>query len=119
MTTKTSRVIRITLMSILSIMLGMSAFMKFAGGEQVVEGFKKIGLSNQIAFIGSLEIVSLVLFLIPRTNQIGFFLLLSYLGDASSIELAGGQPPMAFLFIAVLWITAYLKDARLFSLKQV
>jgi DoxX-like family len=95
-------------------MLAMSAFMKLSHSQQIVDGFSKIGLTNYIDLIGGIEIVSVLLLWIPKTEKIGFLLLNAYLGGAISIELATGQFPTAAVILAVLWIALYLKERVLF-----
>ena len=118
MSEKTKRIISIVLMVIPSLMLTMSAFMKLSGAEEIVKGFSKIGLLQHLTWIGIIEIISVILFIYPKTRKIGFLLLCSYLGGAMSIELAGGQPPMAAVFIAVLWISVFLRDKMMFLPKE-
>lgn len=114
MTTKTKRIISIVLMIIPSLMLLMSSIMKLIGAEQVVTGLTKAGLGNFITLIGVIELLSVALFLYPKTYKIGFLLLCSYLGGAMCIEMAGGQPPMAAVFIAIIWISVFLRDKNMF-----
>jgi hypothetical protein len=111
---KTARIFSIILMAIPSLMLVMSGIMKLIGAKQIVEGLGKTGLGNYIFLFGVIELLSVALFIIPKTSKIGFLLLCSYLGGAKSIELASGQPPMAAVFIALLWISVYLKDRAMF-----
>lgn len=118
MSEKTKRIISIVLMAIPSLMLTMSAIMKFSGAEEIVKGFSKSGLLPHLIWIGILELFSVILFVYPKTHKIGFLLLCSYLGGAMSIELASGQPPMAAVFIAVLWISVFLKDKLMFLPKE-
>jgi hypothetical protein len=101
-------------MTISSLMLLMSSFMKLSGAEMMVEGLTKAGVGNYIVLFGVLELLSVVLLWIPKTRNIGFFLVCSYLGGALSIELAGGQPPSAAIFLALIWISVYLRDRSLF-----
>jgi len=111
---KTKRIISIALMAIPSLMLTMSGVMKLVGAKQVTEGMSKIGLGNYITLLGLIELVSVALFIYPKTTKIGFLLLCSYLGGAISIELSGGQPPSAAIFLAVIWISVYLRDKLMF-----
>jgi sorbitol-specific phosphotransferase system component IIC len=115
MTNKTTRIISIVLMAIPSLMLTMSAVVKLIGAEQVVQGLTKAGLGNYITLFGVIELASVVLFIYSKTHKIGFFLLCSYLGGALSIELASGQPPMAAIFLILIWIAVYLKDKTVFT----
>lgn len=112
--TKTTRIVSTVLMIIPSLMLTMSGIMKLAGSQQVVDGLTKGGLGNYIILFGLIELVSVAMLWIPKTRNIGFFLICSYLGGALSIELAGGQPPMAAIFLALLWASVFLRDRSLF-----
>ena len=102
------------LMAIPSAMIAMSAVMKLAGAEQMVQGLTKAGLGPYVQLLGVIELVSLGLFLFPKTYKVGFLLLCCYLGGALSIELAGGQPPTAAVFLAVIWISVFLRNRIMF-----
>ena len=114
MATKTSRIVSIVLMAIPSLMIAMSGIMKLIGAEQIVTGLTKAGLGSYVTFFGILELISLALFIYPKTYKVGFLLLTAYLGGALSIELAGGQPPIAAIFLTLIWISVYLRDKQLF-----
>ncbi len=111
---KTTRIISIVLMVLASLSLVMSAIMKIIGSQQVIDGLGKAGLGNYILPIGIVELVSVMLFLIPKTHKLGFLLLCSYLGGAISIELATGQAPSAAIFLAIVWISVYLRNKGMF-----
>ncbi|MBP8033089.1 MAG: DoxX family protein [Bacteroidia bacterium] len=114
MSTKTTRIVSIVLMVLPSLMLIMSAVMKLTGAEQVVRGLTKVGLGSYIALFGIIELISVALFLYPKTYKIGFLLICSYLGGALSIELATAQPPSAAIFLSIVWIAVFLKDKLMF-----
>lgn len=114
MKTKTTRIISVILMLIPSLMLIMSGIMKLSGAKAIVDGLGKAGLGNYIAFFGIIELISVGLFLYPKTYKTGFLLLCCYLGGALSIELASGQPPMASVFLVLLWVAVFLKNKTMF-----
>lgn len=114
MSDKTKRIISIVLMVIPSLMLIMSAVMKLIGADQVVQGLTKAGLGNYITLIGVIELISVALFIYPKTYKVGFLLLCGYLGGALCIELASGQAPSAAIFLAIIWISVFLKDKTMF-----
>ena len=101
-------------MAIPSLMLLMSACMKLAGAREVVESLSKAGFARYIYLIGFTELLSVVLLWIPKTRNTGFFLMCSYLGGAMSIELAGGKPPSAAIFLTLIWIAVFLRDRNFF-----
>jgi hypothetical protein len=111
---KTTRIISIVLMAIPSLMLLMSAIMKLTGAPAIVESFGKAGLGNYITLIGVIELAAVALFIYPKTSKLGFLLLCSYLGGALVIEMAGGQPPMAAIFLAVIWVSVFLRNRFMF-----
>jgi len=114
MTKKTTKIISIILMIIPAFILVMSAFMKLSLNPQLVEGMTKGGLGNYITLIGVIELVSVILFLIPKTHKLGFLLICGYLGGAMSIELASGKFPMAAIFLAIAWVSVFLRNREMF-----
>lgn len=114
MSAKAKRIISVILMIIPSLMLLMSAFMKLSGAKEIVDGMTKGGFGPYIIMLGIIELVSVALFLIPKTHKIGFLLLCSYLGGALAVELASGQPPMAAVFLTITWISVFLRDKLMF-----
>ncbi len=114
MSNKTTRIISIILMIIPSLMLIMSGVMKLIGSQQIIDGLGKAGLGNYIVLFGVIELLSVALFLYPKTHKIGFALLCSYLGGALSIELAGGQTPVAAIILTLVWISVFLRNKSIF-----
>jgi hypothetical protein len=114
MTSKTTRILSIVLMVIPALMLVMSGAMKLVGAQQIVDGLTKGGLGAYIKLFGIIELASVALLFLPKTRNLGFLLLCCYLGGALSIELASGQPPMAAIFLALLWISMFLRNKTLF-----
>ena len=69
---------------------------------------------NYVLLLGILKLVSLLLFIYPKTHKVGFLFLCCYLGGALSIELAGGEPPVSSMLLVVIWVSVYLKDKLMF-----
>jgi hypothetical protein len=111
---KTITIISWVLIILPSLMLLMSAFMKLSGAQELALAFEAIGLGKLLATIGVIELISTVLLLVPKTYKIGFLLITAYLGGAISIELAGGQFPVAAVLLAVIWIGVFLRDRTMF-----
>lgn len=88
--------------------------MKLSHAEPIVEGLTKGGFGNYINFLGIIELVSLGLFLYPKTYKIGFLLLNAYLGGAFAVELASGEPPVAAILLALIWTSVYLRNKSMF-----
>ena len=75
----------------------------------------KLGDWGLIIAIG--EIVSALLFLIPKTNKYGTLLLSSYMGGAIIIHMTGGTSILIPSIVLVLvWVVAFLRDPKMFKL---
>lgn len=121
MSQKTIKIIGYALTAILTFLFGMSAFMKLTQDPTALEQAQGIGFSAQTYLaIGVIEIISLVLFIIPRTGLLGSLLLIAYMGGAIVTHLQHQQPiAMAVGVQVLLWITVAIRfpevHKRLFS----
>ncbi|SRR5260221_1402179 len=119
MNTKTKRYIAISLTTIVSLIMTAGAFAKVLKVQAVVDSFTKIGVGEYTQILGLFELVFIALYLIPRTMKIGFLLLCSYLGGAIATHLSHHedffQPVIP---LALIWVTAFLRDGSLFYSKQ-
>lgn len=77
---KARRIATWILTSLITLIFVFSAVMKFLGSPQVVEVFEGWGLRNQMTMIALGEIISAILFFLPRTNSLGVLLLSAYMG---------------------------------------
>lgn len=100
---------------VLALVFTMSAFMKLTQNETALEQASSIGLdASTYQFIGIIEIISLILFIIPRTGFLGAMLLVAYLGGAIATHLQHQQPiAMVVIFQTLLWITAFIRFPEL------
>ncbi|MES2592940.1 MAG: DoxX family protein [Bacteroidota bacterium] len=119
MTKKSTKIISTVLIAIPALMIVMSGIMKLTGAQQIVEGLGKIGLSRYIVLLGVIELVSVGLLVFPKTIRIGFLLLCCYLGGALSIELAAGEPPVAAIFLIILWVGVFLRNKTMFVEQEI
>ena len=103
------------LSGLLALLMVFTAILKLVGPKQLVEGFEKFGLADWRIIIGIGELVSAVLFLVPRTAVLGTLLLSAYLGGAIVTNM---QHAESWIFPAVLlvvvWIAAGLRIPALF-----
>lgn len=115
MSTKTRNIIGWILTGLLAALFLFSAFMKIAGSEEVVKGAAAMGLSTEtLRMIGIVEILSVVLFVIPRTGLLGTLLLAAYLGGAIATHVEHQQSWFAPAAIqALVWITATIRFPEL------
>jgi DoxX-like family len=116
MSDKTRKIISGILIYAPAAMLLFSAIMKFIGAQQVVDGLTKVGFLGHFALpmLACIELLGIVLLVIPKTFKLGLFWVTAYLGGAAAIEITGGNPPGAFMFIALIWIGAYIRNKSIF-----
>ncbi len=93
----------------------MSAFMKLSQNESAIAQAASVGIdAATYRFIGVIEILSLILFVIPRTGIVGTLLLAAYLGGAIVTHLQHQQPVvMAVAVQTLLWVTAFIRFPEL------
>lgn len=115
MSEKTIKIIGWTLTILIGLLFTMSAFMKITQNETAVAQASSIGIDTATyQFIGIIEILSLMLFIIPRTGILGTMLLVAYMGGAIVTHLQHQQPiVMAVVVQIVLWITAFIRFSEL------
>ena len=113
--TKTRNISGWVLSGLTGLMLGASAIDKIIGSGHALQMGASFGLSaGTYAVLGVIEILSVLLFLYPRTGILGTLLLSSYLGGAIATHLQHQQNivfPM--VFEAVVWITAVIRFPEL------
>lgn len=104
-----------TLTIILGLLFTMSAVMKLTQNETAIAQASSFGIdATTYLIIGMVEIISLILFIIPRTGILGTMLLVAYLGGAIVTHLQHQQPiAMAVIIQIVLWITAFVRFPEL------
>jgi hypothetical protein len=114
-TNKWLRVVGWVLSGLLGALLLFSAAMKLSAAPPAVEGFSKFGLKDWMLIIGVGELVSTLLFLVPRTAVPGTLLLSSYLGGAIVTHMQHGESIVGpSVFLVALWVAAGLRVPELF-----
>lgn len=84
----------------------------------VQEAFAQLGWPGHLAVpIGIIELISLVLYLIPRTSVLGAILLTGYLGGAVATNLRVENPIFTHVLFPVyigilLWLGLFFLDSR-------
>ncbi|MEI3800304.1 MULTISPECIES: DoxX family protein [unclassified Chitinophaga] len=116
MTAKTKRILSMVLMAIPIIVLVVGGVMKLIGAEpeSVMQFLTKSGFGNYIKALGVTELIIAALLLYPVTNKTGFLLASCYFGGALCLEISGGQPTASVVFLAILWISMFLKSKEMF-----
>lgn len=74
---------------------------KLTRHPEIVEKFAKLNIPS-VELFGIITLVSILFYLIPKTANLGFLLLCSYLGGVIVGELALGESPMPGIVLSVL-----------------
>jgi hypothetical protein len=115
MTQKTKSIIGWVLTGLLSLAFLASASMKLIGGEEAAKGASAMGISaTAIKIIAALEILSILLFIFPRTGLLGTLLLVAYVGGVIVTHLEHQQAILIPIVIQCLvWIAAAIRFPEL------
>jgi hypothetical protein len=91
-----------------------SAIAKLLAAAPVVEQFQKWGLGNQLLLIGAGELISALLFAIPKTHSLGVLLLSGYMGGAIVTHMQHDEPfVVQSVILALIWVAGYLRYPKL------
>ena len=115
MTEKTRNITGWVLTGLISFVFIASGVMKLIGGEEIVKATTALGVSLGVfKLLGVIELVSVLLFIIPRTGLLGTLLLTAYLGGAIATHLEHQQSVLTPVIIeCLLWITATIRFPEL------
>lgn len=103
---------------ILALLLLADAVMKLVKPEPVVTATVELGFAEStIVPMGITLLVSVLLYLCPKTSVLGAILLTGYLGGAVATHVRAGDGAFPILFPAIigglLWLGLVLRDTRL------
>jgi hypothetical protein len=102
------------LTGLLTASLLVSASGKLFGVAQVVEMMQKWGLGNHLLLIGMGELVSALLFAIPKTHSLGVLLLSGYMGGAIVTHMQHDEPfVIQSVYLLLIWVAGYLRYPEL------
>ncbi|MEM6643234.1 MAG: DoxX family protein [Bacteroidota bacterium] len=103
---------------LLSLLFLFSAFSKLSGSEEVKANMDAIpNMGSLLTIIGVVELLSLILYWIPKTANLGFFLLCSYCGGIIVAEIVTGGPPVPGIPVAILlFVGTFLRKPSLSGL---
>jgi hypothetical protein len=97
------------------------SFGKLLEVQPVLDGTKQLGYPPDVVFpLGVILMVSVLVYLVPRTAALGAVLLTAYLGGAVATHVRVGSPLFTHVLFptyvaALLWGSLMLRDARLRS----
>lgn len=100
------------------LIFSMSIFMKLSKNPGLLQQMNSKGISeNLVSTIVLLEIISLCLYIFPRTAFLGAILLTGYLGGAIFAHLRVGEAVTTQIILGLLiWGGLYLRDNGIKSL---
>lgn len=105
-----------TLSALLGAAFLFSAASKLLGARFEVAMFEKWGLIDHLTLIGVAELLSTILFLMPRTAAPGTLLLSAYLGGAIATHMQHRESYLIpSVFLVLLWVAAGLRMPELFQ----
>ena len=98
-----------------SLLLIMSAAMKFTGAKEVTEGLQKMSWDPKLAVpLGITELTCTILYLIPQTSVVGAILLTGYMGGAIATHISQEEPfAIQAVIGVVIWLGIFLREPRL------
>lgn len=80
------------------------------------EQMEQLKLGNWRIIIALGEIVSSLLFLLPKTNKYGSLLLSSYMGGAIIIHMTSGTSiVMPVMVLLLVWLVAFVRNPELYK----
>jgi len=100
---------------VLALLFAMSASLKITQDETAVAQAAAMGIgAGTYRWIGIVEVISLILFVVPRTGVVGALLLIAYMGGAIATHLQHQQPvAMAVTVQVLLWIAVAMRFPEL------
>lgn len=116
---KARKIAGYTISILATLMILMAGITKLMGTEEMVQNFASMtNWTDKMAFIGALELVILVLYWIPTTMNMGFFLMLGFMGGALFAEvLLSGEFPIPAMFVTTLfYVGTFLRKPSLSGL---
>ena len=99
--------------------LAFDAVVKLVGAKAAVDGTVQLGWQpHHLPVIGTIALILLVLYAIPRTAPLGAILWTGYLGGAVATQLRVDNPLFSHvlfpIYVAIiLWLGLYLRDDRI------
>lgn len=115
---KYQRIIGWVFVVLIAGLLLFSASGKFLQPAGMEEGLAGIGWrKDQMLWLGIVETLCVVLFVIPRTTVLGAVLITGYMGGAMATHVRVDEPwVVQFLVGVVAWVSVFLREPRLRSL---
>jgi hypothetical protein len=97
----------------------MDSIFKFVNNQQVIEGTTSLGFQvHHLPILGTLGLLSIILYIIPRTEILGAVLLTGYWGGAIATHVRLDNPLFTHILFPVYlgifaWGALFMKNERL------
>ena len=104
---------------LLALFLLFDSGVKIARSPEAVQGTAQLGYpQGAVVPVGVVLLISLVIYLIPRTSVLGAILLTGYLGGATATMVRVSSPwvPFPVLIGVLVWAELYLRGDRIRSI---
>lgn len=100
---------------VLALFFGVTGILKIIGNEKIVAQMSAIGIdTGATRILGIIEVISVILFMVPRTGVVGALLLIAYMGGVIATLLQHHQPFTMFIVIeGLVWVAAALRFPEL------
>lgn len=100
-------------------LLIVTAIPKLIQMDFMVENMNKAGMGHMILGVGIVEILCVIAFLVPKTRNIGFLLVVAYTGGIIAAEWAAKEPVIPGLVIMILlWVGYCFEKPEWFQLNK-
>ena len=103
---------------LLAALFVMSVAGKITAGSdsEMAKNFIKYGLEGKLFLIAAGELISVILFITPRTSPLGVLLLSGHMGGAIATHMEHGESYVIQSIILILvWVTAAVRNPEMFS----
>lgn len=96
------------------LLLTVSAARKLLKPPGVVEELARLGFGpDTVTWIGVVQLVSIALYLFPRTAVLGAILQTAYMGGGTAVHMKAGDSVLLPVGVGVLvWLGLFLRDER-------
>ena len=112
---KTKNIINLVLAGLVGFIFIGSSMSKFMANDEAIIMAQAMGIdASSYKIIAVVELISILLFIYPRTGIVGTLLLVAYMGGAIATHLEHGQSIIAPCAIAAfVWIVAVVRFPEL------
>lgn len=118
-TSKTKRWISYVMSGLVILFMLMDGIMKFVKPKEVIEGTLALGFGEEhLPIIGTLGLLTTLLYVIPRTSVLGAILLTGYFGGVVATHVRLNNPLFSHILFTVyfgilIWGGLWLRNSKL------